>query len=50
LCDKAYKAAGQACVLGWDAKADTIGEVGLDRERFTESVLGDAHSDREEGR
>jgi hypothetical protein len=48
--DKADEAAGQGYVRGRDAKPDTIGEVGLNREWFAGSVLGDAHSNREKRR
>ena len=40
----------KASVRGWDTKADSIGKIGLDRERFVGSVLGDVYGDREKCR
>jgi hypothetical protein len=37
-------------VRGWDPKADSIGQIGLDRRRFADSVLDDAQGDGEESR
>ena len=48
--DSADEAAGQGDIRGWDAKADSVGKVGLDRNRLVAIAVEETYSNGQESR
>jgi hypothetical protein len=48
--DRTNQVAGQTGVSRWDPQADSVGKVGLDRQRFVVSSLVEAYGHGQESR